>query len=110
MPCFRGIAEKSKWREQKFLLSVPANEIASYRTEARDEIVFQGAIDLLYFDGNGYTVVDYKYSALSGEALKEKYASQIGLYRKAVAKGKRVDEEKVRASIVNIRRLEEIPF
>ena len=110
MPCFRGIAEKPKWREQKFLLSVPANEIASYRTEARDEIVFQGAIDLLYFDGNGYTVVDYKYSALGAEALKEKYAPQIGLYRKAVAKGKRVDEGKVRACIVNIRRLEEIPF
>ena len=72
--------------------------------------MFQGAIDLLYFDGNGYTVVDYKYSALGAEALKEKYAPQIGLYRKAVAKGKRVDEGKVRACIVNIRRLEEIPF
>lgn len=110
LPCIQNIADKPKRREQKFLVSVPAKEISVYRTQMEDEIVFQGAIDLLYSDENGYTVVDYKYSALAADALKAKYAPQIQLYRKAVAKALRVDEEGVRASIVNIRRLEEIPF
>ena len=77
-------------------------------TDAADEIVFQGAIDLLCEDDQGYLIIDYKYSALSDAALKEKYGVQIALYKKAVARVMRVDERTIRARIVNIARCREI--
>ena len=91
---------ESALREQTFLVNIPADEILD--TSSRDEIVFQGAIDLLAEDEDGYTVIDYKYSSRSDEQIRADYAPQIKLYKKAVARICKVDEKTVRAKIVNI--------
>ena len=106
LPCLSALAGKRCLREQSFLVRLQADEMLE--TDAADDVVFQGAVDLLVQDDDGYTVIDYKYSVLSDEALKEKYAVQIRLYRKAVARVLRIDENTVRARIVNIARCREI--
>lgn len=106
LPCLAALAGKPVRREQTFLVSLQADEVGL--ADTADEIVFQGAIDLLCADEAGYIVIDYKYSALSDDALKEKYAVQIALYKKAVARVMRVDERTIRARIVNIARCREI--
>ena len=105
IPCLAGLGEKRVLREQTFLMRLKACEIKADAPD--DEIIFQGAIDLLV-TGGGYEVIDYKYSVLSDSALKEKYAVQIDLYKKAVARVAGVREEEVRAKIVNIARCREI--
>ncbi len=106
LPCFRGIEEKRIRREQTFLALLPAADL--FETDAADEILFQGAIDLLVEDGAGFTVIDYKFSGHGDEAIKETYAPQIKLYKKAVARAMGVREESVGARIVNIALLREI--
>ena len=106
LPCLAALAGKPVRREQTFLVSLQADETGL--ADTADEIVFQGAIDLLCADEAGYIVIDYKYSALSDDALREKYAVQIALYKKAVARVMRVDERTIRARIVNIARCREI--
>ncbi len=100
IPCIAALAGKRVWRERKFLVGIPANELEP--TQAEDNTVYQGAIDLLYEDEEGYGIIDYKYSNLSDSSLREKYAVQIALYKKAVARTMRVDENTVRAAIVNL--------
>lgn len=106
LPCLAALAGRQIWREQTFLVNLRANELLP--VSAADEIVFQGAIDLLCEDEAGYLIIDYKYSALGDDALRAKYAVQIALYKKAVARVMRVDENTVRARIVNIARCREI--
>lgn len=106
IPCLRALAGKRLWREQTFLVGLQADEMTG--SEAADEIVWQGAIDLLCRDESGFTVIDYKFSDLGDEQLRIKYAPQIRLYRKAVARVMRVDEKEVRARIVNIKLCREI--
>ncbi len=100
IPCLKALSEKRVLREQTFLVNIPADEILDM--SSRDEIVFQGAIDLLAEDEDGYTVIDYKYSSRSDEQIRADYAPQIKLYKKAVARICKVDEKTVRAKIVNI--------
>ncbi|MDE7158809.1 MAG: UvrD-helicase domain-containing protein [Clostridiales bacterium] len=100
IPCLKALAGKRVFREQKFLVGIPACEIEP--TAAQDSTVYQGAIDLLYEDGDGFVIVDYKFSSLPDERIKEKYAVQIALYKKAVARVMQVDENTIRARIVNI--------
>ena len=106
VPCLASLDAARLRREQTFLVRLPANELLP--TSADDEIVFQGAIDLLSEDESGYTIVDYKYSALDDDALRKKYALQILLYKKAAARILGVDERTLRAFIVNIARCREI--
>ena len=106
LPALKALEGRAVYREQTFLASVPACELLE--TEAADEIVLQGAIDLLYADEEGYMILDYKYSSLDVEQLKEKYALQISIYRKAVSRVMKIEERTIRAKIINILRLEEI--
>lgn len=106
MPCLKALAGKRLRREQTFLVSLPASEV--FDCDADDEIVFQGAIDLLVEDENGYTVIDYKFSSHDDERIRTDYAPQIRLYKKAVSRAMRVDEKTVRARIVNIAKGREI--
>ena len=103
LPVLKNLAGKRLRREQTFLVRLPSRELFEEGTE--DEIVFQGAIDLLAETENGYLILDYKYSAHGDEYLRRRYAPQIKLYRKAVARILRVDESKVAARIVNVARL-----
>ena len=67
-----------------------------------EEIIFQGAIDLLAVDDDGAWIIDYKYSGRQAKALKAHYLPQLDLYRKTTAKILRIPIEKIRCSIVNI--------
>lgn len=106
IPCLRALAGKRLWREQTFLTGLQADEMGL--SEATDELVWQGAIDLLCQDETGFSIIDYKFSSLDDGRLREKYAPQILLYRKAVARVFRIDEREVRAKIVNIKLCREI--
>ncbi len=106
LPCLRGLESKRLWREQTFLTLLSANELLP--TAADDEILFQGAIDLLVEDGEGFTVIDYKFSGHDDRRIAGDYALQIALYKKAVARTMGVREESIRARIVNIALLREI--
>lgn len=106
IPCIKALAGRRVFREQTFLVSLPANEV--YDCGSDDEIVFQGAIDVLYEDEKGYTVIDYKFSSRDDDHIRKIYAPQIRLYKKAVARALRLDEKTVRARIVNIAQCREI--
>lgn len=108
VPCIARLRGAHILREQKFLVRLQADELLE--TEAVDEIVFQGAIDLLAEERDGFTVIDYKFSALDDAQLKRRYAVQIALYKKAVARVMRTDERTVRAYIVDLARCREIPM
>ena len=75
-----------------------------------DEVLFQGAIDLLAVDENGAWIIDYKYSRKGKDALKASYAQQLDLYRLAVAKSLHIDKTNVRCSIVNIYKGYQVDF
>ena len=108
IPCFKGLAGKRLYREQTFLIRLPACEILD--TDVTDEIVYQGAIDLLVEGENGYEIIDYKYSSHDDERIQKDYALQIKLYKKAVAHAMHVREDTISARIINIARGREIPM
>lgn len=108
IPCLAGVAGKTLRREQQFLVSLPASEV--FGTAAEDEIVFQGAIDLLAEGKDGTTIIDYKFSSHDDGRIRRDYAPQIALYKKAVARILRIDERMIRAVIVNILQCREIPM
>ena len=107
IPCLKALAGIRCEREKKFLLAFTPKEAGRAEDEG-SRIIYQGAIDLLFQDGEGYVIYDYKYSGQDALSLKKKYAPQIELYRDAVAKGKRVARGTIRAKIINIRTAEVI--
>ncbi|MDE5548319.1 MAG: PD-(D/E)XK nuclease family protein, partial [Clostridia bacterium] len=109
MPALACLVGKRVWRERTFLVRLPSSQFYGTHTNAsEDETVFQGAIDLMAETDDGYLIVDYKLSGRSSEGIREHYAPQIALYKKAVARILDVDENKVRAVILNIARCQEI--
>lgn len=101
MPVFSDLRGARIFREREFLCRIPANEI--FDTAATDYILVQGAIDLLAEGKDGVTIVDYKYSGKSDEALTATYSKQLDLYKKAAARIMRIAESGIRTVIVNIR-------
>lgn len=110
LPAFASLAGKRTHREQQFLVSLSAREIGALQTDAEDEIVLQGAIDLLCEEENGFTVLDYKYSSHGADRIRADYAAQLEIYKRAVARITGTSEQNIRACILNILRLEEIPM
>ena len=106
MPALASLNGLRIWREQTFLVRLPACEV--FDTNAKDEIVFQGAIDLLCETPQGYLILDYKYSGHGDEYLRARYEKQIRLYKKAAAHALKIDEEKISAKLINIARCREI--
>ncbi|MBE7088464.1 MAG: hypothetical protein E7370_02965 [Clostridiales bacterium] len=106
IPVFSKLNSSQTWREREFLCRLPANEILP--TSATDPVLVQGAIDLLAQTPNGYAIVDYKYSKKSAKALRQAYAPQLDLYKKAVALILKVDESTISTTIINIFSCEEI--
>lgn len=80
------------YREQPFMVNVPANLIFPVATE--ENVLVQGIIDLLEINGETARIADYKYSALTVDSLVSKYRKQLDLYTYAVEKvtGKKVVE------------------
>lgn len=100
MPVFAALKGFELYREREFMLSVPAREVLD--TEAEDEILVQGAIDLMALRGNECVIVDYKYSSHGAELLAREYAPQLRVY--AAAARRVAGVEKVTAYIVNVLR------
>ena len=69
----------------------------------QEEILFQGAIDLLAV-GEEVRVIDYKYSGKTAETLLKEYAPQLHIYRLAVAKILHVEPSAIRCTLVNIKK------
>lgn len=102
---FSSLSGMRLYREQEFLVSLPARSVLSVEGApcADEEVLFQGAIDLLAVAGSGAVrIIDYKYSAGNGAYLRAHYAPQLALYRKAVSKILHIDESEIRCTIVNI--------
>lgn len=78
-------------REQEFTLAVKASEYFDCDTD--DEIIVQGAIDLIIM-GEELIIVDFKKSNKSAQDLKEAYSLQLKLYARAAreALGRPVDK------------------
>ncbi|MBQ8884924.1 MAG: UvrD-helicase domain-containing protein [Clostridia bacterium] len=108
-PVFWEVSGMRLYREQKFLAGLSAKEVyfgqeEKYGACGEEELVFQGAIDLLAISETGEArIIDYKYSTHGEAELKRDYTLQLTLYKKAVAKILKLEPEKIRATIVNIR-------
>ena len=113
-PVFAQLRGMDLYRERQFLASLPVSETYALRADAADlkergeseEMLFQGAIDLLAVDRKNQTarIIDYKYSNRGKDALRRHYAPQLRLYKLAAAKILGIPRERVRCTIVNIRK------
>ena len=106
-PVFSELSGMRLYREQQFLVSLPWREISKGkgRVGEGEEVLFQGAVDLLAVgDAGEVRIVDYKYSFQGEEYLRGHYAPQLLLYKKAVARIMNVDASAIRCTIVNIAR------
>ena len=95
---FDGLRGKALYREQDFIVNVPANLI--FDTTDTEDVLLQGVIDLLAISDSGAEIIDYKYSALNAESLILKYRKQLELYAYAVEKSLGV--KVIRKTLVNI--------
>ncbi len=68
--------------EAEFMMYVPYNQIVE--SEITDKVLVQGVVDLIIEQENSVIIVDYKFSTLPANVLKEKYAEQLKLYKLAV--------------------------
>ena len=100
MPVFARLAGYTLRREQPFLVSLPAGVL--YDTPAKDEVLVQGAMDLLALKDGECVVVDYKYSGKDAAQLLAAYEPQFRVYTAAAARIAGVRH--VRAFVVNILR------
>ena len=106
-PVFSELRDTRLFKEQQFLVSLPIKDTfgmvdEGYIRNDGEEMLFQGAIDLLAVGEDGVHIVDYKYSVKNAETLRKTYAPQLALYRLATAKIMGISPEKIRCSIVNI--------
>ena len=109
-PVFYSLRGKKLYKERQFLVSLPVQDTYAKKEEFShlqnredgEEMLFQGAIDLLAEGEEEIQIIDYKYSKGGAEYLKEHYKPQLDLYKKAVAKIMKTDEGKIRCRIVNI--------
>ena len=106
MTVFSRLEGARLYREREFLCRLPANSFLP--TRATDDVLVQGAIDLLAVRGEDISIIDYKYSVLGDGDLIKKYTPQLELYKKAVARILGKDESSISATIINIRRCREI--
>lgn len=98
-PIMQEARENQTKREQSFLLRAKCCDLKD--TECEDEVLLQGAIDLLIIKENSAIVVDYKYSGASEESLIARYKKQLELYKKATKEILRI--ENVRACLLSLK-------
>jgi ATP-dependent helicase/nuclease subunit A len=95
---FKEVSQGKKYREQPFITSISANKILNVKSS--ESVLIQGIIDLLVKTEKGYIIIDYKYSRLDSEKLKEKYSAQIELYSYAIEKI--LGEKVIKRALVNV--------
>jgi ATP-dependent helicase/nuclease subunit A len=72
------------FREQPFIISVPASQIDSSYPE-EDRVMVQGIIDAFFTEDGQVVVVDYKTDSVSSEQiLKDRYQAQLEYYERAL--------------------------
>ncbi len=110
-PAFRALRGKRLYKEQQFLVALPVKDTYAriegsdpiLKERADEEMIYQGAIDLLAVGEDGEVqIVDYKFSKGSAAYLKAHYRPQLELYKRAAAKILRLDESRIKCSIINI--------
>ena len=118
-PVFHRLRSFKLYRERAFLAALPIKDTYAKHTEyfaptstetLQEEMLFQGAIDLLAVGDEEAWIIDYKYSRKDAKLLKKHYRPQIELYRLATSKILRLPIEKVHCSIVNISRGFQVDF
>ena len=105
-PVFYTLQDMRVYKERQFLVSLPIKQTYGKVTTVPDtdeEMIFQGAIDLLAVGLDTVRIIDYKYSTRTAEQLKSRYAPQLSLYKLATAKILGIPLERIACSIVNIR-------
>ncbi|MBR1975263.1 MAG: UvrD-helicase domain-containing protein [Clostridia bacterium] len=111
-PIFYELLGTTLYKEQQFLVSLPVKDTYAKKTGVSElivgrndgeEMIFQGAIDLLSVGDGKARIIDYKYSSHGKDYLRTHYKPQLDLYKKAVAKILPIKEENIHCSIVNIR-------
>ncbi|MBO5884373.1 MAG: UvrD-helicase domain-containing protein [Clostridia bacterium] len=80
-------------KEHTFVMQLPYSEIQN--STISDKVLVQGVCDLIAIGKNSTVLVDYKYSTLSQNALKQKYNKQLYLYTKAINYGLNKSVDKV---------------
>ncbi len=85
--------ESKCYREQPFMMYVPASE-ASERFTSSEKVLVQGVIDL-FIDGDEKIILDFKNSRLKDVETLKKYKKQLYLYKKAVESAFCVNIDKV---------------
>lgn len=114
LPIFNKLEGARLYKEQQFFLSLPVRDVPALMQRLSkdsseqvldEELLFQGAIDLLavFKDGRVW-IIDYKFSVKDQDALKKEYAPQLELYKKSVARILKIDENSISCSIVNLLR------
>lgn len=110
-PIFKRLTGMQLYKEQQFLVTLPIHETYAQKegepeylkdNTNKEEILFQGAIDLLAVGDKEIFVIDYKYSARDKDSLISHYKNQLSLYRLATAKILKAPKQKIRCFIVNI--------
>ncbi len=87
---FRAALKNGRgYRETPFIIGLPLKDIRADRNyEVKDPgelVMIQGVIDLYFEEADGLVLVDYKTDRVAkGGELKERYASQLGYYEKAL--------------------------
>ena len=74
------------------MMYVPYNSVVE--SGISDKVLIQGVVDLIIEKENSIVLVDYKFSSLPANILKEKYQEQLKLYKMAIenAFNKKVDQ------------------
>ena len=110
-PIFKELYGMRLYKERQFITLLPVKDTYAKKlvtpSEAvlDEEMIFQGAIDLLAVGEDGtIRIIDYKFSKGGAEYLREHYHPQLALYKLAVARILKCDEKKIRCTIVNIDR------
>ncbi|MDE7087898.1 MAG: hypothetical protein K2O67_06875, partial [Clostridia bacterium] len=117
MPAFGELDGKNLYREREFVCRLPSAEYSGLTTggaklsvgeDDGNGVIVQGAIDLLAVerkDGKAVAahIIDYKYSGMSDEYLRDHYAPQLALYKAVVCKIYALDESNVKTTVINIR-------
>ncbi|MBQ9444809.1 MAG: helicase-exonuclease AddAB subunit AddA [Lachnospiraceae bacterium] len=85
-------SKKQLYREQPFIISVPASSIDSSYPE-EDRVMVQGIIDAFFIEDGRIVVVDYKTDSVSDEkVLTDRYRKQLDYYESALCQLLGIDD------------------
>lgn len=106
---FYRLQDVRLYKEQRFMAALPSGDVLGMMGKStedcsacNEEMLFQGAIDLLAVGDGCAEIIDYKYSRKGKEKLRESYSMQLQLYRMAVSRALKLPMEKIACTIVNI--------